>query len=215
MTPSSPLLAFADPQGYADVATLVQRGRIADPDAAVRLVVRGNRLGVFVGVLPGSGLFAQGAAVGHRACLLDAGPELDVVVAASSLTDRFARARTAERVLPVPPANTHAPWAGQMPLGGPWVLSSSVDLGLLHEAATQGIAEIAAAVPSGVGSAAVEAARDRVWSAPVADVTAAVGFTAYALGFFGPNPEGEAETWRCGRWVRVRLPHGQVLARVS
>ena len=220
MTTSAPLLAFVDPQGYADVATLVQRVRLADPDAAVRLVVKGNRLGLFVGVLAGAGLFAEGAAVGHRAVLLDAGPPMDVTVSAASLSDRFARARTHERVLPVPPAHVHAPWVGQLPLAGPWVATDPVRLELLHDAAVVGIAQIAEAVPDAVGGAAVDAVRQRVWGAPVGEtrLTAAVGFAAYALGFIGvipPVATAEAQVWRCGRWARVRFPHGQVLARVG
>ena len=220
MTTSAPLLAFVDPQGYVDVATLVQRARLADPDAAVRLVVRGNRLGLFAGVLAGAGLFAEGAAIGHRAVLLDAGPPLDVTVSAASLADRFARARQHERVLPVPPAHVHAPWVGQLPLAGPWAAGEPVRLGPLHGAAVAGIAQIAQAVPDAVGGAAVNAVRQRVWGAPVGDtgLNAAVGFAAYAMGFFGvtpPEATAEAQVWRCGRWARVRFPHGQVLARVG
>ena len=59
-------LVFPDQQGYADLATLVRRARQADPDAAVRLQVTGAVLRVWVGVLPGTGLLADGAAVGVR-----------------------------------------------------------------------------------------------------------------------------------------------------
>ena len=220
MTTPAPLLAFVDPQSYADVATLVQRARIADPDAAVRLVVKGNRLGLFAGVLAGSGLFAEGAAIGHRAVLLDAGPPLDVTVSAASLADRFARARQHERVLPVPPAQTHAPWVGQLPLAGPWAAADPVGLRPLHDAALAGIAQIAQAVPDAVGGAAVDAVRQRVWGTLSEDtrLPAAVGFAAYALGFFGavpPELTAQAQVWRCGRWARVRFPHGQVLARIG
>ena len=55
-------LVFPDQQGYADLATLVRRARQADPDAAVRLQVTGAVLRVWVGVLPGTGLLADGTA---------------------------------------------------------------------------------------------------------------------------------------------------------
>ena len=104
-------LEFSDPQGYADFVTLVRRARSADPDAAVRLITRGSVLGVWVGVLPGSGLFAAGAAVGHRGFALGApmAAGCDVVVSAGALTDRFARDLPGATVLSVPPAAVHAP----------------------------------------------------------------------------------------------------------
>jgi hypothetical protein len=65
-------LVFPDPQGYADLATLVRRAKQADPGAAVRLQASGGVLRAWVGVLPGSGLLADGAAVGVRGIALAA-----------------------------------------------------------------------------------------------------------------------------------------------
>lgn len=159
-------LEFPDPQGYADLATFVRRARAADADAAVRLVTRGAVLGVWAGVLAGSGLFATGAAVGHRGFAL-AGPvgaDCDVVVSASALTDRFAR-MPGDTVLSVPPTAAHAPWAGQLPLAGPWEPVGTIAESVLAELAADGIAAVARAVPDAVGSAAVDAVRHRVWAA--------------------------------------------------
>lgn len=162
-------LEFSDPQGYADFVTLVRRARSADPDAAVRLITRGSVLGVWVGVLPGSGLFAAGAAVGHRGFALGApmAAGCDVVVSAGALTDRFARDLPGATVLSVPPAAVHAPWAGQLPLAGPWEWVGTIAESVLAALAADGIAAVAQAVPEAVGSAAVDAVRHRVWDAPL------------------------------------------------
>ncbi len=162
-------LEFSDAQGYADFVTLVRRGRSADADAAVRLVTRGAVLGVWAGVLPGSGLFAAGAAVGHRGFALVAPVTegCDVVVSAGALTDRFARDLPGATVLSVPPAAVHAPWAGQLPLTGPWEWVGSISESVLAARAAEGIASVAQAVPDAVGSAAVDAVRRRIWDAPL------------------------------------------------
>jgi len=207
-------LEFSDPQGYADLATFVRRARAADADAAVRLVTRGAVLGVWAGVLAGSGLFATGAAVGHRGFAL-AGPvavDCDVVVLASALTDRFAR-MPGDTVLSVPPATSHAPWAGQLPLAGPWERVGAIAESVLAELAADGIAAVARAVPDAVGSAAVDAVRHRVWAAPlpvqrhddagdVAEPGQAPGwvvptgaaFAASVLGLLPRGPGGSAAT---------------------
>lgn len=119
-------LVFPDQQGYADLATLVRRARQADPDAAVRLQVTGAVLRVWVGVLPGTGLLADGAAVGVRGIELaneDAGGSaseagaLDLVCASAALSDRFAYDGVGASRLSVPPASTYAAWAGALPGG--------------------------------------------------------------------------------------------------
>lgn len=116
-------LVFPDQQGYADLATLVRRARQADPDAAVRLQVTGAVLRVWVGVLPGTGLLADGAAVGVRGIELaneDAGGSaseagaLDLVCASAALSDRFAYDGVGASRLSVPPASTYAAWAGAL-----------------------------------------------------------------------------------------------------
>ena len=122
-------LVFPDQQGYADLATLVRRARQADPDAAVRLQVTGAVLRVWVGVLPGTGLLADGAAVGVRGIELaneDAGGSaseagaLDLVCASAALSDRFAYDGVGASRLSVPPASTYAAWAGALPAAAGW-----------------------------------------------------------------------------------------------
>jgi hypothetical protein len=229
-------IVFPDPQGYADLATLVRRARQADPEAAVRLQVAGRVLRVWVGVLPGSGLLADGAAVGVRGIELageaqggaaaGAGAsELDLVCAGAALTERFAHDGVGACRLSVPPASTYAAWAGALPPAAGWSAAGSIPAAALIDAARGGIAEIAEGVDAdhtGVpaGSRAVQQLRRRVWSRPVAvrtgapavGIPAGAAFAAYVLGFV-PEPTATVRVWVSGRWVRLQTAHGHVLAR--
>ena len=174
-------LVFPDQQGYADLATLVRRARQADPDAAVRLQVTGAVLRVWVGVLPGTGLLADGAAVGVRGIELaneDAGGSaseagaLDLVCASAALSDRFAYDGVGASRLSVPPASTYAAWAGALPAVAGWSSIGAISAQALIDAARAGIAEIAQGVDAGqagaaAGSRAVQELRRRVWARAV------------------------------------------------
>lgn len=184
-------LVFPDPQGYADLATLVRRAKQADPGAAVRLQASGGVLRAWVGVLPGSGLLADGAAVGVRGIAL-AAPitgsttqpsttersnsgastdlDLDLVCSAAALLDRFARDGVGATSLTLPTVSTYAAWSGALPATGGWASAGEVSAADLIGAATSGIAEIAEGVgPAGTvaGARAVEELRRRVWARPV------------------------------------------------
>ncbi|MBK6440555.1 MAG: hypothetical protein IPF90_00040 [Actinomycetales bacterium] len=174
-------LVFPDPAGYADLATLVRRAKQADPDAAVRLQASGGVLRVWVGVLPGSGLLADGAAVGVRGIAL-AGPaegstaggstdnDLDLVCSASALLDRFARDGVGATSMTLPTVSAYAAWSGALPATGGWTPAGVLSASDLIAAATSGIAEISEGVgPAGTvaGARAVEELRRRVWARPV------------------------------------------------
>lgn len=184
MTPMLSELVFPDPQGYADLATLVRRAKQADPGAAVRLQASGGVLRAWVGVLPGSGLLADGAAVGVRGIALAApiagsttqpsptetSTDLDLVCSAAALLDRFARDGVGATSLTLPTVSTYAAWSGALPATGGWASAGEVTAADLIGAATSGIAEIAEGVgPAGTvaGARAVEELRRRVWARPV------------------------------------------------
>lgn len=209
------VLTFPDADAYADLVTLVRRARSAAPDGAVRLQTRGSTLGVWVEILSGSGLFAEGAAIGVRGIALSRTPEdgpVDVVVPSAALADRFARGTPGASILEVPPASVHAAWAGATGALAGWALAGSIDAEALRAAAEAGIAEIAQAAPAAVGSLAVQALRQRVWGRPVdGDVPAGAAFTAYVLGFLRPGET--VAVHRSGRWVRLGSAAGHVLAR--
>ncbi len=210
------VLTFPDAFGYADLVTIVRRARTAAPDGAIRLQSRGASLGVWAEILGGSGLFAEGAAIGMRGIALaqpvDTG-DLDVVVASAALADRFAREGDRATFLSVPPTTVHVPWAGITGALSGWAPVGALLADDLVDAAELGIAEIAAGAPESAGSVAVQALRSRVWVRLIAgEVPAGAAFAAYVLGFVrrGDDP---VEVYRSGRWVRLRLRGGQVLAR--
>lgn len=233
-------LVFPDPQGYADLATLVRRAKQADPGAAVRLQASGGVLRAWVGVLPGSGLLADGAAVGVRGIALAApiagsttqpsptetSTDLDLVCSAAALLERIARDGVGATTLTLPTVSTYAAWSGALPATGGWTPAGEVSVADLVGAATSGIAEIAEGVgPSGpvAGARAVEELRLRVWARPVpvraaaapvagVHVPAGAAFAAYVLGFL-PDSRATVRVWRNGRWVRLQTQVGHVVAR--
>ncbi len=214
-------LVFPDPLAYEDLRTVVRRVRTADPEAAVRLVADGDRLAVWAAVLPGSGLLAEGAAVGIRGILLAQPAQLDRVVATAALTDRFAHDGQAATRLAVPPATVFAPWAGALPGRSGWEPAGRVDPAELDRQARAGIAEIAQ-TPATAGTLAVQELRRRVWARPVpvesdpagpsVRVPAGAAFAAHVLGFVRPGDDPVA-VYRHGSWVRLRARGGDVVAR--
>ena len=59
-------LHFPDDTGLDDLRTFVARAKAADEDGAIRLQASGSTLAAYVGILPGSGLMAEGAVIGLR-----------------------------------------------------------------------------------------------------------------------------------------------------
>ncbi len=171
-------LTFPDPHGYADLVTLVRRALRADPEAAVRLHATGHLLRAWVAVLPGTGLFGAGAALGVRGLELaePAGHtgEVDVVCAAAALADRFARDGVGATRLSVPPATVYAAWSGSLPAHQGWVAAGQLDALDLQAIARAGIEQIATATrantsagPAQVGARAVAELRSQVWGRPI------------------------------------------------
>lgn len=209
-------LAFPDGQVLDDLRTYVARAKAADPDGAIRLQATGQTLAAYVGVLPGSGLMAEGVVIGLRAMPLAEPAELDVTVSLAGLTDRLAREGGA--TLPVPPVTVSVAWAAMAPPRAGWERVGSVTAAEVHAAARQGIEEVASGAPADAGAAAVTALRRRVWgrlTATTPPVPAGGAFAAYALGFVptGSQVDPEVTVWAHGRWTRLSTPTGHVLIR--
>lgn len=205
-------LVFPDGNSLADLHTFVARARSVDEDGAVRLGASGTTLAVTVGVLPGSGVMAEGTVLGLRVMALAEPADLDVTVPLAAVSDRLARGT--DRTLPVPPTVVHPPWAAVTPPRAGWERVGSVPAEALNDVAREGIAEIATGAPEGSGSKAVAALRRAVWArttTTVPPVTSGGAFAAYALGF---SPSGAMVTvWANGRWTRLSTPSGHVLMR--
>lgn len=218
---ATPSLAFADVESLLDFGTYASRARVADPDGAIRLVASGTTLAAWAGVLPGTGLTGAGACLGLRVFELAEPSDLDVTIATAAITDRMARRAATGDVgvgFPVPPSQVFAAWSGNLPPRSGWEAVEGVTAMTLRQAAKAGIAEIAQGAPAGSGAAAVADLRSRVWSRPLAEgqeLPAGVAFVAQALGFLPPSGHGVRPlVYASGRWRRVTLPGGHVLAKV-
>ncbi len=85
----------------------------------MRLQAAGDVLAAWVGVLPGSGILAEGTVLGLRTFALAEDAELDVLVPLGAVADRTAHATSAAD-LRVPPTRALAPWSALTPPRGPW-----------------------------------------------------------------------------------------------
>jgi hypothetical protein len=220
-------LVFPDAQGLDDLRTYVARAKAADEDGAIRLQASGQTLAAYVGVLPGSGLMAEGVVIGLRVMPLALPCDLDVTVPLAAVTDRLAR--EAGTTLDVPPVTVRVAWAAMAPPRGGWERVGAVTADDLHAAARQGIEEVASGAPADAGGAAVAALRKQVWgrlTTTTPPVPAGGAFAAYVLGFVqgggvqdggvqggGGVPGAEVTVWAHGRWTRLSTPAGHVLIR--
>lgn len=209
-------LRFADAETLADLGTLVSRAKSVDPDGAIRLQAHGRTLAAYVGVLPGSGLLAEGAVVGLRTMPLAEESDVDATVALAAVSDRLARRDTTPgtAVLEVPPVTVRAAWAAVAPPRSGWERVGSLAADVVNEAAREGIEAVAQGTPEQAGGHAVTALRQRVWQRDTSTVPpfpAGGAFAAYVLGF---TPAGtEVTVFTQGRWTRLSTPAGHVLVR--
>jgi hypothetical protein len=205
-------LTFPDVQGLDDLRTYVARAKAADDDGAIRLQAQGQTLAAYVGVLPGSGLMAEGVVIGLRAMPLAAPTHLDVTVSLAALTDRLAR--EPGTTLPIPPMTVNVAWAAMAPPRGGWERVGAISAEEVYAVARQGIEEVASGAPADAGGAAVAALRRHVWgrlTTTTPPVPAGGAFAAHVLGFAAPG--SEVTVWAHGRWTRLSTPAGHVLIR--
>ena len=221
------VLRLADRQALADLGRFATRARALDEDGVMRLQASGAVLAAWVGVLPGSGILAEGTVLGLRTLALAEPAELDALVPLGAVTDRTSRGGSE---LAVPPMRAVAPWSAVTPPRGPWEPAGSLPADLLAAVARDGLAEVSDAVRE--RGAAGGLVRDRVWARDVRDaagphpdlltaegglpvggapVRAGAAFAAYALGFLAPG--SEVQVLRSNRWTRLTAPGGHVLVR--
>ena len=210
-------LSFPDARGLDDLRTYVARAKTADEDGAIRLQANGHTLAAYVGVLPGSGLLAEGTVIGLRVMPLAEPVELDVTVSLAALTDRLARETGTG--LAVPPVHVSVAWAAVAPPRGGWERVGAVTADDVRAVAREGIEQVASGAPADAGGSAVAALRRHVWGRPTTTTPpfpAGGAFAAYALGFVGAQgtpTEPPVTVWAQGRWTRLSAPAGHVLIR--
>jgi hypothetical protein len=222
------VLRLSDPQSLADLGRFASRARAVDDEGAMRLQASGSVLAAWVGVLPGTGILAEGTVLGLRTFALAEPSEVDVTVPLAAVTDRTARGAGSD--LPLPPTRAVAAWSAVTPPRGPWEPAGELPGDLLAAVARAGLAEVSDAVRE--RGAAAGLVRDRVWardvleaSGPHPDLLGADGgvpvagaavrsggaFAAYALGFLAPGLP--VQVFRSNRWTRLSAPGGHVLVR--
>jgi hypothetical protein len=222
------VLRLPDSQSLADLGRFAARARAVDDEGAMRLQASGSVLAAWVGVLPGTGILAEGTVLGLRTFALAEPAEVDVTVPLAAVTDRTARGTGGD--LPVPPTRAAAAWSAVTPPRGPWEPAGELPGDLLAAVARAGLAEVSDAVRE--RGAAAGLVRDRVWArdvleasgphpdlldadagAPVAGAAVRSGgaFAAYALGFLAPALP--VQVFRSNRWTRLSAPGGHVLIR--
>lgn len=222
------VLRLTDEQSLDDLGRFAARARAVDGEGAMRLQASGAVLAAWVGVLPGSGILAEGTVLGLRTFALAEPAELDVIVPLGAVTDRTARGPGTD--LPVPPTRAVASWSAVTPPRGPWEPAGALPGDLLAAVARDGLAEVSDAVRE--RGAAAGLVRDRVWARDVREaagphpdlldpegglpessavVRAGGAFAAYALGFLAPGLA--VHVFRSNRWTRLTAPGGHVLIR--
>jgi hypothetical protein len=210
-------LAVADLQTYLSRAARVEEG-------SVRLIAGSGVLAVYTAILYPRGLLDQTPTVlGLRTFATRADVEFDAVVPIRSLLDRLARAREQAEADGVAsePVEVRLPlevstvtWAGISPPRGGWRRVGEAGYDLLAATAKAGIAEVAEAVPEGLGEQLVQRVRAEVWGRPIEGlewVPAGAAFAAESLGFLDPTePVTLLET---GPWTRMTTRRGHTLIR--
>lgn len=151
-------------------------------------------------------------------------PEFDAVVPIRSLLDRVARVREGAEAAQLPedaPREIRLPlevstvtWAGISPPRGGWRKVGEAPSALLQSTAQAGVAEVAAAIPSGTGEQLVQRVRAEVWGRPIEGleyVPAGAGFAADSLGFLGDDDT--VTIHETGPWTRLTTRRGHTLVR--
>lgn len=209
-------LHLLDTETCADLRTFLSRARAA-LDGAVRIEAVGTALAVTVPVLE-PGADAGPLVLGMRVAPLAVPARCVGVYPLGALTDRLAR--DGEPVLPLPPAEVVAPWAGVAAPRGGWERVAEYDDGALRRAARDGASAVSASLPPHAGAPVLGTVRSRIWSSPVEraaggaaepPLPAGAAFAADVLGFLSDG--GTSTQFAAGPWLRLSSRGGHVLAR--
>lgn len=214
--------SLVDPLAVADLQTYLSRAARVE-EGSVRLIAGSGVLAVYTAILYPRGLLDQTPTVlGLRTFATRADVEFDAVVPIRSLLDRLARVReqadadgvTGPVEVRLPLEVSTVTWAGISPPRGGWRKVGEAGYDILAATAKAGIAEVAEAVPEGLGEQLVQRVRAEVWGRPIDGlewVPAGAAFAAESLGFLDPaEPVTLLET---GPWTRMTTRRGHTLIR--
>ncbi|WP_372700084.1 hypothetical protein [Arthrobacter sp. JSM 101049] len=217
MTPEA--LNLADAETMSDLRTYLSRARTVQ-DGQARLQVLGAALAVYVPVLAQEAIgTAVPTVLGLRVARL-ASPVADgfaAVYELGALADRLARAADGDTVLPLPPAEARAAWAGITPPLSGWEPLGEYDDDALRAEAETGMRAVTEALPPQAGRPVLDTVRGRIWSAPVqagadgVELPLGAAFAAASLGFLRPG--ARSRVFGQGRWQRLTSTGGHTLVR--
>ncbi len=202
-----PRLLFRDEPTAVDALTFAQRAARLD-DGVVQLRAADGVLTIAASALAPRGLLdATPTVIGMRVMAVD--PELvcDLSVDAGSLL----RDGTA---LLLPDTAVRAAWAGVSPPRTDWHTVGDISAAALTVTAEEGVAAVAARVPTEAGEDLVRTVRTAVWGEAdpaLNGLPRAVAFAALALGFLSGDETVPVRV--SGPWSRVTLRRGHVLVR--
>ena len=212
--------SLSDSLSLGDLQVYLSRARRVE-DGSVRLVSAAGVLAVYTAILYPRGLLDSSPTVlGLRTFALTEPVDLDVVVPVRSLLDRLARLEaavtdaTAPVTVTVPLQVSSVTWAGISPPRGGWKSQGSASAAVLEAAAREGIAEVAAVIPTGTGEQIVQRVRSEVWGRPIEAldfVPSGAGFAAVSLGFL--SADEPVQLFETGPWTRLSTARGHILVR--
>lgn len=206
-------LNFLDPGDLSDLRSFLTRAKRLDEKGLVKLKVDGDVLAVYVSPIFTASLLEKGPTVlGLRTLRVDSDP-MDCAFEISAILERLAG--LGENLeLTLPPSQSRAAWTGITPPRAHWERVSSLPNALISEAAKQGIAEVAQAIPDAIGASIANRVRQQVWGRGLAEnisYPAGAAFALVGLGFL--NPLEEVAVFEAPGWVRFSTSFGHVLAK--
>jgi hypothetical protein len=186
---------LVDSLALGDLHVFLGRAQRVD-DGSVRLIAESGVLAVYVSVLHPAGLLDESPTVlGLRTFALSNRDLFDVVVPVRSLLARVeallesaATRPTWSVVVTVPMQVNTVTWAAISPPRSGWRVLPRTRTSVLDAAARAGIAEVAAALPTGTGEQIVHRVRTEIWGRPIDGhdhIPAGGAFAAFSLGFLG------------------------------
>lgn len=236
-------LVLPDVAGLTDLQTFVGRAKQIEPAGAVRLAAHGLVLAIYASALHGGGaptVLAMRVLALAEPSDVDVTVPVAALTDRFALTDRsLAPQRLNPQKLGAPirlalpsMTATGATWAGMVPPRTGWSVEGVLRVSDLRRAARTGIEEVAAGTPQIAGAAAVAKLRALVWGRPLgghAELPAGTAFAAEAFGFLGSSrssggidadevfdqeaDQDAVSLHRAGRWWRLSMTRGHVLAR--
>jgi len=202
--PAPAPITVADPEVAADLQAYAARLLHLDPAAVLRVVARGEGLGVFA--RPPFGVLA------FRAFPLAAGGvALDRTVAAAGL-------RLSGTVVELAPGGGAPAWTGVLPPRDGWSLLGTRPVSEIITAVRDGVAAFRVRSESLAGQdrtpAVLARVADDVWAERVlGPVPLRAAHAALRLGLLAPRQGGDAIARGNGPWLRLEGRHGVVFTR--